>query len=63
MSPGNWGRKEGKMKDKRIKELQAKRLELMARRDQGEVGLYPEWLETSYELDALRGELVVGGGR
>mgnify|MGYP006370498275 CR=1 FL=1 len=47
----------------RINELKAYRLELMARRDQGEVGLYPEWLETSYELDALRGELVVGGGR
>lgn len=50
------------MKDKRIEELKAYRRELMARRDAGEVGLYPEWLSTSYELDALRGELVVGGG-
>jgi hypothetical protein len=47
----------------RINELRAYRRELMARRDQGETGLYPEWLETSMELDALRGELVVGGAR
>ena len=51
------------MRDKRIEELKAYRRELMARRDAGEVGLYPEWLETSYELDALRGELSVGGAR
>lgn len=48
---------------KRINELKAYRRELMARRDAGEVGLYPEWLETSMELDALRGDLVVGGAR
>lgn len=47
----------------RINELKAYRQELMARRDAGEVGLYPEWLETSYELDALRGDLSVGGAR
>jgi hypothetical protein len=49
-------------KTNRINELKAYRRELMARRDAGEVGLYPEWLETSLELDALRGDLVVSGG-
>ena len=50
------------MRDKRIEELKAYRLELMARRDAGEVGLYPEWLETSMELDAPRGWESVEGG-